>query len=127
MKIHSLILILAAASALTACGSKTPSVAPAAPGEASAASSAAQPDAAKGATDAPVQWKKERTAIDAMAQQLADDPALMAKQSGICGSAPAQLQPPELRAPCTARDEAIDIIAKRAQQASGGVKNTGSL
>jgi predicted small lipoprotein YifL len=127
MKIHSLILILTAASVLTACGPKTPSVAPAAPGEASAASSAAYNAAVGEAEDRVARDIKRNADVHAMAARLADDPALLAKQTEACAAAPATNEPAALVVPCMAQVEAYDILARRAQQSSGGVKNTGSL
>ena len=122
--IHRFILVATAAAALAACGAKTPSEPLAAAG---AAGSAAPSDHPGAVADAQTQWKASRDAIDTMSRQLANDPALMAKQSNACGSAPAQLQPPKLQAPCAARDAALAIVAGRAGQANGGVKNTSSL
>jgi len=119
--IYKVMLVMTASGALAACGAKTPTEPLAAAG-AVASSYTSQPG-----PDAQAQWKANRDAIDTMARQLANDPALMAKQSNACGSAPAQLQPPELQAPCAARDAALAIMVGRAGQAAGGVKNTGSL
>jgi predicted small lipoprotein YifL len=127
MKIHSLILILASASALTACGQKPQLVAPAAPGEASASGPQADNAAVGEAEDRVARDIKRNADVHAMAARLADDPALLAKQTEACAAAPATNEPAALVVPCMAQVEAHDIIARRAQQSSGGVKNTGSL
>jgi len=127
MKIATPIALVCALSLLVACGRRTEALAPAAPADTALASDAAPTDGAKPPVDPQAQWRRDRQTIAAMSQQLAADPALMAKQSQICGSAPAQLQPHALAVPCRARDEALDIMVKRAQEASGGVRNTGNL
>ena len=62
-----------------------------------------------------------------MAAKLADDPVLLAKQTEACSAAPATNEPAPLVVPCMAQAEAHEILTQRAAQASGGVKNTGSL
>ena len=127
MTIHRLILIVTAASALAACGQKAGIIAPAAGGDTAAASSAGIDAAASVGEDRIERDEKRNADVNAMAARLADDPVLLAKQTEACSAAPATNEPAPLVVPCMAQAEAHEILANRAAQASGGVKNTGSL
>lgn len=76
----------------------------------------------------------------ALANKLAADPAALARQSAACGPSNQTMRSlyltrtgptsPELRrfkVACMAKDQAQDAVARKADSAAGGVKNTGSL
>jgi hypothetical protein len=83
--------------------------------------------AASAAEDRIARDEKRNADVHVMAAKLADDPVLLAKQTEACSAAPATNEPAPLVVPCMALAEAHEILARRAAQASGGVKNTGSL
>lgn len=126
MHTRSLFLLLTAAIVLSSCAPKSPSVAPAVTSEASTASTATR-KAAAAAENRIARDKRRNADVHAMAEKLADDPALLAQQTEACSVAPATNEPADLVVPCRAQAEAHEILAQRAQQSSGGVKNTGSL
>ena len=127
MTIQRLILIVTAACALAACGQKPESVAPVATLDAAAVNSSSVDAATSAAEDRIARDQRRNADVHAMAAKLADDPGLLAKQTEVCGAAPATNEPAPLVVPCMAQAEAHEILTQRSAQASGGVKNTGSL